>query len=341
MSTDQRNNGNATPPSTPHGNKDVEKNPEMEEQEQVKQRKPEALMQILNIEEKKANEKLERIRREKQRAGALSRSEVSDETNNKSTSEEDVYQAPPEKDRGRKRRWAEKKREKTGKGKQLGHPEKWRRTEKALPETEDPEVRRLDEANAWVEGESSCQLCTQVGVQCLWPPANSRKKACRYCRLRKVKCSHLLENENCQPTTWWTELRTLRAGGSRGVACHAIGQNSDGDSESSSSSSESSSEDEEDEEVEHVKTDVEMGGPSTEMVPPAETVHGPPMFGPFATTSDGTVFHVNMDSTTVVVKTEENAIPRDNEEDLAHQAWLRKKNKLNTKAKAKEAEKTV
>ncbi|KAJ6486635.1 hypothetical protein C8R45DRAFT_1097924 [Mycena sanguinolenta] len=164
MSTDQRNNGNAMPPSTPSGNKDKDKNPEMEEQE-----------------EEKANEKLERIRRERERAGALSqdikahrlndhgeaeladllrgssprRSEVSDETNNKSTSEEDVYQAPPEKDGGNKRRRAERKREKKGKRKQLGRPEKQRRTERIQPETEDPEVKRLDEAGAWVDGESS------------------------------------------------------------------------------------------------------------------------------------------------------------------------------------------
>ncbi|KAJ6447457.1 hypothetical protein C8R45DRAFT_1115865 [Mycena sanguinolenta] len=438
MSTDQRNNGNVTPPSTPHGDKDIEKNPETEEQEEevteqegAKQRKLEALKRILDVEEKKANEKLECIHREKQCAGALlldikahrldnhgeaelegllrglspRRSEVSNETNDKSTSEEDIYQVPPEKDGGRKRHWAKKKREKKGKEKQLGRLEKQRRTEKALPETEDPEVRRLDEADAW------------VGVQCLLPPANSRKKVCRYCCLRKVKCSNLLENENRQPTVqcrvpevnqavvglsrqggwssgrrvlerdinllmsrvneadlcaehkamlWHLALRVLHQDMAVDWACqylHVIGQNSDGDSESSSLSLGSLSE-EEDEEVKHVKTwvkkvgasqkdgssrsehedggadgdgDVEMEGPSMEVVPLTETVDGPAMFGLFAMTSDGIVFHINMECMTVVVNTkeEEGGIPHNNEEDLVRRGRLQKKNK------AKEAEKTA
>ncbi|KAJ6505277.1 hypothetical protein C8R45DRAFT_1091010 [Mycena sanguinolenta] len=470
MSTDQRNNGKATPPSTPHGDKDMEKNPETEEHEEevteregAKQRKLEALMRILDVEEKKANEKLERIHREKQRAGALSLdikvhrldnhgeaeledllrgssprwSEVSDETNDESTSEEDVYQVPPEKDGGKKQRRAERKREKKGKRKQLWHPEKRRKTEKAQPETEDPKVKRLDEADAWVDGESSCQLCTQVGVECLWPPANSCKKACRYCRLRKVKCSNLPENENRQPTvrrrvpevsqavpgpsrlggrssghrvpevhgaspvrhdtrhtlmqrdinllTSWADetdhclghdqamlrqlaLRVLRQ--DPGIAwarqyLRGIGENTDGESESSE-------EEETEEETEQTKWvrswvkkvganekeenprsedrhggvdgdgDVEMEDPSTEVVPSTETTDRPSTFGPFVVTSDGTVFHVNLESTTVVVKTEEeeSGILRDNEEDLARRGRLRKKNKVKAKAKATGVENT-
>ncbi|KAJ6454680.1 hypothetical protein C8R45DRAFT_1111920 [Mycena sanguinolenta] len=460
MSTEQRNNGNTTPPSTPHGDKD--KNPETEEREEEvteeerKQQKLEALMRILDVEEKKANEKLERICHERKRVGALSqdikahcldddgeaeladllcgsslqRSEVADETDDESTSDEDVYQAQPEKDGGRKRRRAEKKREKKGKGKQLGRPEKRRKTEKAQPETEDPEVRRLDAADAWVEGETSCQLCTQSGIQCLLPASHIRKRACRNCRLRKVKCSNLPENEHRQPTVrrrvpeaTQTAPGPSRLGGRslpevRGVSpvrrdtrhtlmqrdvdlltsradetdrrlennqailrqlalrvlrqdpeiawarqyLHRLGENTDGESESSSSE-----EEEETEETKRVRTwakkvgasekeenpqsengdggsdgdgDVEMEVPSMEVVPPTGTVDGPPMFGPFATTSDGTVFHVNMESTMVVVKTEEeeSGIPRGNEEDLARRGQLRKKNKLNAKAKAKEAE---
>ncbi|KAJ6456197.1 hypothetical protein C8R45DRAFT_943852 [Mycena sanguinolenta] len=299
MSTDQCNNGNATPPS---GDKDKEKVPETEgqeemvmEQEEKKQRKLEVLMRILNVEDKKANEKLERIRREKQRASTLSLdikaeledllhglpprwSEVSDKTNDESTSEEDVYQAPPENDEGRKQCWAEKKREKKGKWKQSGHPEK--QTERTQPETEDLEVRRLDEADTWVEGES-CQLCSQMGIQCLLPPANSRKKACRYCCLWKVKCLNLPENENCQPMVRHRvperdiDLLTSRANEAdlcmerdqamlRRLALqvlrqdaavawahqylHAIGENTDSESESSSSSS--SEEEDDNEEAE-------------------------------------------------------------------------------------------
>ncbi|KAJ6447848.1 hypothetical protein C8R45DRAFT_1115681 [Mycena sanguinolenta] len=471
MSTDQRNNGNATPPSPPSGNKDRGKNPETEEREEEmteeerKQQKLEALMRILDVEEKEANEKLERIRHERERAGALSedikahrlddlgeaeladllrgssprRSEVSDETNNESSSEEDAYQAPLEKDGGKKRRRAERKKEKKGKGKQLGRPEKRRRTEKALPETEDPEVKCLDEAGAWVEGETSCHLCTQSGVLCLLPLSNSRKKACRYCRLRKVKCSILPENENRQPTVRRRIPEVSRAvagpsrlGGQssgrrapevRGASpvrhatrntrmqreldvltgrvdesnrraeqdqallrrlalrvlqqdpeiawarqyLYATREESDDDSDSSSSSSSS----EEDEDTKRVKLwakkvgvsekdedsplsedgdgdadgdgDVEMGGPLTEMVPPTGTVDGPVTFGPFATTSDGSVFHVNMGSTTVVVKTEEEerGIPGDNEEDLARRGKMRKKAKVKAKARAREAEKVT
>ncbi|KAJ6451015.1 hypothetical protein C8R45DRAFT_1113748 [Mycena sanguinolenta] len=446
MSTDQRNNGNATPPSPPSGNKDKGKNPETEEQEEEmteeerKQQKLEALMRILDVEEKEANEKLERIRHERERAGALSedikvhrlddlgeaeladllrgssprRSEVSDEMNNESSSEEDAYQK--------------------GKGKQLGRPEKRRKTERTQPETEDPEVRRLDEADAWVEGETSCQLCTQSGIQCLLPASHSRKRACRNCRLRKVKCSNLPENEHRQltvrrrvPEVTQTAPGPSRVGGRssgrrvpdvRGASpvrrdtrhtlmqrdvdlltsradetdrrlgndqvilrqlalrvlrqdpeiawarryLHGLGENTDGESESSSSE-----EEEETEETKRVRTwakkvgesekeenlqsengdggadrdrDVEMEVPSTEVVPPTGTVDGPPLFGPCATTSDRTVFHVNVESTTVVVKTEEeeSGIPRDNEEDLARRGRLRKKNKLNAKAKAKEVE---
>ncbi|KAJ6458490.1 hypothetical protein C8R45DRAFT_1110018 [Mycena sanguinolenta] len=470
MSTDQRNNGNTMPPSPPSGNKDKGKNPEMEEREEMteeerKQQKLEALMRILDVKEKEANEKLERIRHKRERAGALSedikahrlddlgeaeladllrgssprRNEVSDETNNESSSEEDVYQAPLEKDGGKKRRRAERKRERKGKGKQLGRPEKRRRTEKALPETEDPEVKRLDEAGAWVEGETSCHLCTQSGVLCLLPPSNSRKKACWYCRLRKAKCSILLENENRQPTVRRRVPEVSRAvagpsrlGGQssghrvpevRGASpvrhatrntrmqreldvltgrvdesnrraeqdqallrrlalrvlqqdpeiawarqyLHATREESDDDSDSSSSSSSS----EEDEDTKRVKLwakkvgvsekdkdsslledgdgdedgdadgDVDIGGSSTEMVPPTGMVDGPVTFGPFATTSDGNVFHVNVESTTVVVKTEEeeHGILGDNEEDLARRGRLRKKNKAKAKAKATEAEK--
>ncbi|KAJ6485978.1 hypothetical protein C8R45DRAFT_1098717 [Mycena sanguinolenta] len=450
MSTEHRNNGDTTPPSTLSRNKDKDKNPETEEQEEEvteeekKQQKLEALMRILDVEEKKANEKLERIRRKRARrrpaelaellrGSSPRRSEVSNETNNESTSEEDVYQAPPEKDGGKKRRRAERKREKKGKGKQLGRPEKRRRTERIQLETEDPEVKRLDEAGAWVDGESSCQLCTQSGLDCLWPPANSRKKACRNCRLRKVKCSNLPENENRQPTvrrrvpevsqavpgpsrlggrssgrrvpeirraspvrcdTRHTlmqcdiDLLTSRADETDrrlghdqvmlrqlalrvlrqdpGIAwarqyLHGIGENTDGESESSE-------EEEETEETKRVRSwvkkiganeeenprsedghggvdgdgDVEMEVPSTEVVPSTETTDGPSTFGLFVVTSDGTVFHVNLESTTMVkTEEEESGIPHDNEEDLARRGRLRKKNKLNAKVKAKEAEKTA
>ncbi|KAJ6474318.1 hypothetical protein C8R45DRAFT_1103291 [Mycena sanguinolenta] len=444
MSTEQRNNGNTTPPSTPHGDKD--KNPETEEREEEvteeerKQQKLEALMRILDVEEKKANEKLERIRRERKRAGALSqdikahrldddgeaeledllrgsspqRGEVADETDDESTSDEDVYQAPPEKDRGRKWRWAEKKREKKGKRKQLGRPEKRRKTEKAQPETEDPEVRRLDAADAWVEGETSCQLCTQSGIQCLLPASHSRKRACRNCRLRKVKCSNLPENEHRQPTVWCRvpeatqtapgpsrlggrslpevrgaspvrrdtrhtlmqrdvdlltsrayetdrrlendqailrqlALRVLRQDPEIAWACrylHGLGENTDGESESSSSE-----EEEETEETKRVRTWAKkVGASEKEENPQSENGDGGGSAdGDGGRTSDvwsvchnvgRTVFHINMESTTVVVKTEEeeSGIPCDKEEDLARRGRLRKKNKLNAKAKAKEAE---
>ncbi|KAJ6486658.1 hypothetical protein C8R45DRAFT_1097957 [Mycena sanguinolenta] len=354
MSTDQRNNGNATPPSTPSGNKDKDKNPEMEEQEEEvteeekKQQKLEALMRILDVEEKKANERLERIRRERERASALSQDIKAHRLDDHGEVEladllcgSSPRGAPPEKDGGKKQHRVEKK----GKGKQLGRPEKRRRMEKMLPETVDPEVRRLDEADAWVDGEASCQLCTQSGVQCLWPPANSRKKACHYCRLWKVKCTNLPENENGQLTV------RCRVPEDLGIAwacqyLHGIGENTDGESKLSS-------EEEEMEETKRVRSwvkkvdasekeenlrsedghggvdrdgDVEMEDPST------ETTDGPSTFGPFVTTSNGTVFHINLESTTVVVKTEE--------EDLVRRGRLRKKNKVKAKAKATGAENT-
>ncbi|KAJ6449119.1 hypothetical protein C8R45DRAFT_1114850 [Mycena sanguinolenta] len=428
MSTEQRNNGNTTPPSTLHGDKD--KNPETEEREEEvteeerKQQKLEALMRILDVEEKKANEKLGQIRRERERAGALSqdikahrldddgeveladllrgssprRSEVADETNDELTSDEDDYQAPPEKDGGRKRRQAEKKREKKGKGKQLGRPEKRRKTEKAQPETEDPEVWRLDAADAWVEGETSCQLCTQSGIQCLLPASHSCKRACRNCRLWKVKCSNLPENEHRQPTVRHrvpeatqtapgpsrlggrssgrclpevhgalpvrrdtrhtlmqrdVDLLTSRADetnrcleNDQAILCQLALCNTDGESESPSSE-----EEEEEEETQQVRRwakkvgasekeenpqsengdggsagdgDVEMEVPSTEVVPPTGTVDGPSMFVDDGGGEDGGGGGAG--------------IPRDNEEDLARRGRLRKKNKLNAKAKAKEAE---
>ncbi|KAJ6484839.1 hypothetical protein C8R45DRAFT_1098986 [Mycena sanguinolenta] len=375
MSTDQRNNGNTAPPSNPSGNKDKDKNPETEEreeevtEEEKKQQKLEALMRILDVKEKKANKKLERIRCEREHAGALSQdikahrlnndgeaeladllrglsprwSEVSNEMNNESTSEEDVYQAPSEKDGGKKRRRVERKREKKGKGKQLGRQEKRRKTERTQPETEDPE-------------ESSCQLCTQVSIECLWPPVNSRKKACRYCRLRKVKCSNLPENENRQPTVRHRIPEDLEIAWAHRYL-HGIGENTDGESESSEEEEETETEETKrvrswvkkvgaSEKVENPQSEDRHGGVDgdgdvTEVVPSTETMDGPTTFGSFGTTSDGTVFHVNLESTTVVVKTEEeeSGILRDNEEDLARRGQLRKKNKLNAKAKAKEAEK--
>ncbi|KAJ6486644.1 hypothetical protein C8R45DRAFT_1097933 [Mycena sanguinolenta] len=443
MSVEHRNNGDTTPPSTPSRNKDKDKNPETEEQEEEvteeekKQQKQEALMRILDVEEKKANEKLERIRRERERAGALSqdikahrlddhgeveladllcgsslqRSKVSDETNNESTSEEDVYQVPPEKDGGKKRRRAERKREKKGKGKQLGRLEKRRRTERIQPDTEDPEVKRLDEAGAWVANSAPSPASIASGL---------RRTAARR------RAGTAASEKSSVPTCWRTRIVNRRLGGQSsgrrvpevrgaspvrrdtrhtlmqrdidlltsradetdhrlghdqamlrqlalrvlqqhpGIAwarqyLHGIGENTDGESESLSSS-------EEMEETKRVRSwvkkiganeeenprsedghggvdgdgDVEMEVPSTEVVPSTETTDGPSTFGPFVATSDGTVFHVNLESTTMVkMEEEESGIPHDNEEDLARRGRLRKKNKLNAKVKAKEAEKTA
>ncbi|KAJ6516516.1 hypothetical protein C8R45DRAFT_1087570 [Mycena sanguinolenta] len=347
MSTDQRNNGNATPPSTPSGNKD--KNPETEEreeevtEEEKKQQRLDALMRILDVEEKKTNEKLERIRRERERTGGLSQDIKAHCLNDDGEAEladllrgfeEDVYQALPEKDGGKKRRWAERKREKKGKGKQLGRPEKRRKTEKVLPETVDPEVRCLDEVDAWVDGETirrPVPLASgeqpQEGVPLLPAPQGEVHKPPGE---RESSADGLSSRSGEEETEeGMEETKRVRSWVKK---VDASEKEENPRSEDGHGSVDGDG-------------DVEMEDPSTETTegPSMETTEGPSTFGPFVATSDGTVFHVNLESTTVVVKTEEeeSGIPHDNEEDLARWGRLQKKNKLNAKAKAKEAEKTA
>ncbi|KAJ6459506.1 hypothetical protein C8R45DRAFT_1109382 [Mycena sanguinolenta] len=406
-----------------------------EDDEEKNQRSLEALMHYLDVETKLTTAKLEYLQYQRERAGALSRDvvartldpageaeladllrglspladEVADEPNDESTSEEDEYEAPTEKDGGKKRGRAEKASGQKG----TARPEKRRRTEtKKQTETEDVELARLDEREEWITGEDSCHLCTIDKVQCLRPLWNSRMKACRYCRLRKQKCTILPENQNRplmvrrrvgdegQPvagpsrlggrssvrrvpevcieppvrrTTRNTDmqrainalhrrmdrdqalLHTSRAVGEiptdrveyeteeddadekrvRAWAKNVGRSEEKKDGTEESSSSEGSQDPDGGSEEKDGDGDVEMAGPSTEMV------DGPPLFGPFATTSDGTVFHVNMELPTVVkTEEEENGVPPDNEEDLVRQGKLRKKNKVKAKAKATEAENT-
>ncbi|KAJ6454652.1 hypothetical protein C8R45DRAFT_1111895 [Mycena sanguinolenta] len=251
MSTEQHNNGDATPPDAPSGGKGKAKETEEQEDERIAEQAAErarrreaerlererqcreddeeknqhslkALMHYLDVETKLTTAKLESLQYQHECAGALSQDvvartldlageaelvdllrgllpladEVPDELNDESTSDEDEYEAPMEKDGGKKRGRAEKASGRKGKAR----PEKRKRTEtKKRTETEDAELARLDEREEWIIAEESCHLCTIDEVQCLRPPQNSRMRACRYCRLRKQKCTILPENQNRPP----------------------------------------------------------------------------------------------------------------------------------------------